>query len=428
MIEPSHFDAGIAYVAVDRHKLDDIRPYAYKTTDSGKTWQRIDAGLPVGAVVHAVREDPKKRGLLFAGTETGVFVSFDDGAHWQPLQLNLPLSPVHDLVVKNDDLVAATHGRSFWILDDITPLRQIGAQSAGQPAIFYAPENAYRLYYPEAVDAHSPHGDNPPPGALIDYYFASPPKGEITLDILDANGKEVRHVSSTKSTRAQQPPEWPNQVQPMVKLPAAQGMNRFVWDLRYDDPAQIPGAFYEGEAPRGPIVMPGRYTLKLTAGGKTMTGSLVVVRDPRAKTPDSAIAQKFALAMEVYHDQDALHKAVNDIRAVRGQIAAIQKKRGGGSAAEANRLVAATMPIENILTQTKIKGSEAGLNYPGRLNEQIYTFEQILEDADTAPTQEELSTYAGLHTQIQAQLAAWSKLKQGAVASFLAESGGAKKN
>lgn len=428
MIEPSHFDAGAAYVAVDRHKLDDIRPFAYKTADAGKTWRRIDAGLPDGAVVHAVREDPVRRGLLYAGTETGVFVSFDDGGHWQPLQLNLPLSPVHDLVVKNDDLVVATHGRSFWILDDITPLRQITAQSAQQPAILYAPESAYRLYYPEAVDAHSPHGANPPPGALIDYFLANAPQGEITLDILDSSGKEVRHVSSTKSIRQQQPPEWPDQVQPMLKLPAARGMNRFVWDLRYDDPAQIPGAFYEGEAPRGPIVLPGRYALKLTADGKTMAQTLIVVRDPRAKGPDSAIAQKFTLAMEVYRDQDALHKAVNDIRAVRTQIEMAQKKAGGGAAAgEGGKLIAATMPIENTLMQTKINGSEANLNYPGMLNEQIYNFEQILEDADTAPTQEELSTYAGMHAQLQAQLDAWSKLRQGAVAAFLAQAGAAKK-
>jgi photosystem II stability/assembly factor-like uncharacterized protein len=425
MIEPSHFAAGTAYVAVDRHKLDDIAPYAYKTVDSGKTWTRIDAGLPFGAVVHAVREDPAKRGLLYAGTETGVFASFDDGAHWQSLQMNLPQSPVHDLVVKGDDLVVATHGRSFWILDDLTALRQIGPQSAQQATILYTPETAWRLYYPDQVDAHPPVGANPPAGAVVDYYLNAVPKGEITLDILDANGKEVRHISSTKSTREQQPPEWPDQVEPMVKLPAARGMNRFVWDLRYDDPAQIPGAFYAGLAPRGPLAMPGHYTLKLTVGGKTLTQPLTLKLDPRTRGTEAGLAQKFALATEAYHDQDSLHRTVNDIRSAKAQITAAQKKLAGnpGSAAtiaQGNSVLGSAAAIEGILMQVSIKGSEANLNYPGMLNEQIYSFASQLDDSDTAPNKQELETYADMHSRLQTQLAAWSKLKQGAVAAFLA--------
>ena len=196
MIELSHFDDGTAYVAVDRHKLDDIRPYIFRTSDGGKSWTRLDAGLPDGAVVHAVREDPAKRGLLYAATETGVFVSFDDGAHWQSLQLNLPHSPVHDLVVKDDDLVVATHGRSFWILDDVTPLRQIAAGSSDPEIQLYTPEVAYRLYYPDQVDTRRPVGQNPPAGALIDYYFATKPAGDVTIDILDSDDRLVRHFSS----------------------------------------------------------------------------------------------------------------------------------------------------------------------------------------------------------------------------------------
>jgi hypothetical protein len=411
-------------VAVDRHKLDDIRPYVYKTADGGKTWTRLDSTLPNGAVVHAVREDPSKRGLLYAGTETGVFVSFDDGLHWQTLQLNLPQSPVHDLAVKGDDLVVATHGRSFWILDDLTPLRQINPQSAQQAAILFSPEATYRLYYPDQVDARPPVGTNPPAGALIDYYLNAAPRGEITLDILDPSGKEVRHISSTKSARAQQPPEWPDQVEPMVKLPVARGMNRFVWDLRYDDPAQIPGAFYEGEAPRGPLVLPGRYTLKLTVGGQSFTQPLTISLDPRSRGSLGGLSQKFALAVEAYHDQDALHRAVNDIRAVKAQITAAQKKLAGkpGSAsviAEGNGVLSSALPIEGALMQVNIKGSEANLNYPGMLNEQIYAFAGLLEDSDTPPNKQELDTYADLHGRLQNQLAAWAKLKQGAVAAYL---------
>src|SRR5437588_830631 len=189
MIEPSHFDPGTAYAAADRHKLDDIKPYAFKTADGGKGWTRIDRGLPAGAVVHAVREDPAKRGLLFAGTEIGMFVSFDDGQNWQSLQLNLPRSPIHDLVVKGDDVVVATHGRSFWILTDFTPLRQIGPSSAKAEALLFNPQKAVRLYYPDAVDLRPPVGENPPAGAVIDYYLASRPHGEIAIDILDSRGQ-----------------------------------------------------------------------------------------------------------------------------------------------------------------------------------------------------------------------------------------------
>ncbi len=424
MIEPSHFDSGTAYVAVDRHKLDDIAPHAYKTADGGKTWTHIEAGLPYGAVVHAVREDPVRRGLLYAGTEAGVFVSFDDGLHWQSLQFNLPQSPVHDLAVKGDDLVVATHGRSFWILDDLTPLRQVAAQSVQQQAILYAPETAWHLYYPDSVDMHPPVGANPPAGALIDYYLKDAPKGEITLDVLNANGKQVRHISSTKSARPQQPPEWPDQVEPMVKLPAARGMNRFVWDLRYDDPAQIadPQAFYAGLPPRGPIALPGSYTLKLTVNGKTMTQPLTIKLDPRSRGSEAGLKQKFALAMEVWHDQDTLHRAVNDIRSVRSQIQAAQKKLGGNrtAVAEGNAVLAAAAPIEGKLMQVNIKGSEANLNYPGMLNEQIYSFAGLLDDSDTPPNEQQLETYADMHTRLDAQLAAWTKLKQGAVAAFLA--------
>ncbi len=423
MIELSHFDDGTAYVAVDRHKLDDIQPYIFKTSDGGKSWTRLDAGLPAGAVVHAVREDPVKRGLLYAGTETGVFVSFDDGAHWQSLQLNLPQSPVHDLVVKDNDLVVATHGRSFWILDDVTSLRQIAAGAPAPAAQLYAPEKAYRLYYPDQVDTRRPVGQNPPAGALIDYYFATKPTGEATIDILDADGKLVRHLSSQSEGTKEQPPEWPDQIIPTSTLPATAGMNRFVWNLRYDDPVQIPGAFYEGLAPRGPITLPGHYTVKLAVAGQTQTASLDLVRDPRVKGPDDGMRGKFALSVEAWHDLDALHRAVNDIRAAKAEVASLHKKFDGkqGNAAllaEGDALVAKVEPIEGTLMQVKLTGSEGNLNYPDMLNEQIYAFAGGLEDADTAPTKQEVDTYAGLHAQLEAQLTAWDAVKKGELAAF----------
>ncbi len=426
MIEPSRYDAGSAYVAVDRHKLDDLAPYVFMTGDGGRTWKRIDAGLPPGSFVHAVREDSVKRGLLYAGTETGVFVSFDDGGHWQSLQLNLPRSPVHDLVVKGDDLVVATHGRSFWILDDVTPLRQIAAAAAASTTYLYKPETAYRLYYPDQVDTHPPVGQNPPAGALIDYYLPAAPAGAITIEILDANGDVVRHLTSVKAAKEEQPPEWPDQVHPEDTLPARAGLNRFVWNLRYDDPALIPDAFYAGLAPRGPIVLPGEYTVKLSYGGQTRSVALTLAADPRDGGGSlDGLKQKFALSMQVYHDQDALHRAVNDIRALKSAVgAALAKANGkpGGAAlsAEGTALIRQAAQIEGVLMQVNIKGSEANLNFPGMLNEQIYSFSGLLEDADTAPNAQEIETYAGLHAGLGAQLAAWNDLKKTRVTSFCA--------
>jgi photosystem II stability/assembly factor-like uncharacterized protein len=423
MIEPSRYDANTAYVAVDRHKLDDIKPYVFRTSDGGKSWTRIDTGLPEGSFVHAVREDSVKRELLYAATETGVFVSFDSGRHWQSLQLNLPRTPVHDLVVKGDDLVIATHGRSFWILDDVTALREAAEAAAATGVYLYKPATGYRLYYPDQVDKRPPAGQSPPAGVLIDYYLPTPPTGAVTLDIVDANGATVRHMTSVKPQEAEQPPEWPDQVHPMTTLPAAQGMNRFVWNLRYDDPVQIPGAFYAGLPPRGPLALPGQYTLKLTYQGQTQTAPLTLAVDPRVKGPLTGLQQKFALSMEVYHDQDALHRAVNDIRAFKGEVAAALKdsagKPGGAAfAAEGNSLVQRASEIEAVLMQVNIKGSEANLNYPGMLNEQIYSFAGLLDDADTAPNTPEVETYAGLHGKLQTQLEHWASLKKGAISGF----------
>jgi photosystem II stability/assembly factor-like uncharacterized protein len=422
MIEPSHFDPGTAYAAVDRHKLDDIKPYVFKTADGGKTWTRLDRTLPAGAFVHAVREDPAKRGLLFAGTETGVFVSFDDGQNWQTLQLNLPHSPIHDLVVKDDDLIVATHGRSFWILTDLTPLRQIGPTSAKAEALLYNPQKAVRLYYPDAVDLRPPVGENPPAGAIIDYYLASNPAGETAIDILDSKGQRVRHISSKAAKGAEQPPEWPDQITPTRTIPASAGMNRFVWNLRYDDPVQIPGAFYSGNPPRGPIAMPGSYTVKLTANGKSQTAPLELTLDPRVKNAPG-LAQKFALAMEVYHDQDALHHAVNDIRDAKALAASAHKSRANDTAllAKGDALAKESSGLESQLMQVNMKGSEANLNFPGMLNEQIYSFASLLDDADTAPTPEETSTYAVFHSQLQSLLAQWNKIKAGDLAAFRAQ-------
>jgi hypothetical protein len=298
LIDPSPHDAATAYAAIDRHKLDDFKPLIYRTHDAGKSWTRIVSGIPEGAYVHAVREDPKRRGLLYAGTELGVFYSPDDGAHWFPLQLNLPTTPVHDLVVKDNDLVAATHGRSFWILDDLSPLRQAAEGLPAENFHLFRPAEAVKLHYPSQVERRLPVGDNPPAGAVIDYYLKNKPSEheEVTLEILTADAKPVRRISNhRRQDETLQPAEWTDREEPADVLPAEAGANRFAWDLRYDDPEQIPGAFYSDDGPRGPLVEPGHYLLRLKVNGVTQTAPLEVVPDPRlaGQIEKSASSRRF---------------------------------------------------------------------------------------------------------------------------------------
>ena len=416
LIEASPHDGNTAYLAVDRHKLDDFKPYIFKTTDLGKSWSSIAGGIPEGAYVHAVREDPKRKGLLYGGTELGVFVSFDDGAHWQPLQLNLPVTPIHDLVVKDDDLVVATHGRSFWVLDDLTPLRQVNAASARADVILYQPQTALRLHQPEEVDKRQPVGDNPPPGAIIDYYFKSAPKDDVSLEILDASGRVIRHLSSKEKKQGEQPPEWPDRIERVKTIPANEGMNRFAWDLRYDDPIEIPGAFYSDSGPRGPLAPPGDYQVKLTVNGKSQTVPLHLAIDPRNKGQESAVQKQFTLAMQVNDCISRLHQAVNEIRDLRAQIQTLRRQFGEdprlkAAFASADDLDQKMSDVEQKLIQVNMKGSEGNLAFPNMLNEQFDTFSHAIEAGDNEPTQPQLDAFHLLSNQLDEQLKKWAQLK-----------------
>jgi photosystem II stability/assembly factor-like uncharacterized protein len=418
IIDPSPYDAGTAYMAVDRHKLDDLKPYIYKTSDFGKTWTLLVTGIPENFFVHSIKEDPVRKGLLFAGTERGVFTSFDDGAHWQALQLNLPVSPIHDLVVHGDDLVVATHGRSFWILDDITPLRQLTPQLASAQAILYKPQAAVRLHYPQQVDKRRPVGQNPPPGAIIDYYFAKKPTEEVTLDITDAQGRLVRHLSSKEKKEFEQPPEWPDQEIPKLTIPAEAGMNRYTWDLRYEPPVKIPGAFYADLGPQGPLAVPGIYQVKLTAGTFTQTVPIEVKIDPRLKGITVADLQKeFDLAMKVRNANEQLHTAVNQIRQLRSELDTLKKWAGDNANARqvvdaATELDKKMTPIEATLMQVQMKSSEGNLKYPNELNEEFDILSSTVESADSAPARPQYEVFDLLNGKLQEQLGALHSLLQ----------------
>jgi photosystem II stability/assembly factor-like uncharacterized protein len=301
IIDASHFDAGTAYAAVDRHRLDDIGPYVYRTHDFGKSWTRINNGIPEGAYVRVVREDPVKKGLLFAGTELGVFFSINDGDSWQPLKLNLPVSPVHDLVIKDNDLVAATHGRAFWILDDIGPLRQLSAEVGSAPAHLFRPSVAMRIRastnHDTPLPPEEPAGENPPPGAIFYYYLKSPAQGEVKLEIVTgSNNVPLRSFSSNdKPWIPPTPPAFPNYwFRPEERISATAGMHRFVWDLRGQFPelhsrngrsVEYSMSTVAGQnvphQPQGFYLMPGSYHVQLVVDGKTYMQPLTLVMDPR---------------------------------------------------------------------------------------------------------------------------------------------------
>ncbi|HYM61703.1 MAG TPA: glycosyl hydrolase [Thermoanaerobaculia bacterium] len=414
-IDASPHDPGTAYIAVDRHKLDDLRPYIYKTSDYGKSWTKLTAGIGETAFVRAVRQDTKRKDLLYAGTELGPYVSFDDGQHWQPLQLNLPVTPVTDLVIKDDDLAISTNGRAFWILDDLAPLRQASTQLPASGMHLYQPAATVRLHYPEQVDKRRPVGLSPT-GGFIDYWFRSEPKEEVTLEIKDSQGRVVRTFSSQKKkSKFEQPPEWPDLEKPPELIPAKEGMNRFPWNLRWESPLETPGAFYQGNGPEGPIALPGKYHLTLTWNGKSETAELEVRPDPRVKNSAEDLRSQFELSMKVRDRIAELHQAINQIRGVRGDLESLkQRLEASGKSKEVlaaiEKLEKSMAPIEQELTQVKLKSSEGTLRYPSMLNEQFDTFIHMIENADTAPTQPMLDVYDGLQKRLAAQLAKWKAI------------------
>ena len=315
MIEPSPYNAAAAYAVMDRHPWGDFRPYIYRTTDYGRTWTVITTGIPNGSFVRVVRADPKRQGLLYAGTETGVFVSFDDGAHWESLQLNLPTVSVRDLALRDGDLVAATFGRAFWILDDLSPLRQLDSQVAAAPAHLFRPTDTIRLRRDVNSDTpmppEIPAGTNPPAGAVLDYTLRTLPSAPIRLAIYDANGKLVRGFSSAPlPANVTRPVRWPTVTDYWMANPQPLGtrigMNRFIWDLRYTPPPAVRHDYpmssipYDTPAdPRGPLVTPGHYTVELTVNGHTYRQPLTVRRDPREAINASDFTAQLALEQQL---------------------------------------------------------------------------------------------------------------------------------
>jgi photosystem II stability/assembly factor-like uncharacterized protein len=461
MIEASSRDAGTAYLAVERHKSDDFAPYVFKTTDFGKTWTKLIAGLPANDYVHAVRVDPRRPNLLFAGTEQGVYISFDDGAHWQPLQLNLPASPVNDLVIKNTDLVVATHGRSFWVLDDITPLEQYQDSIPQQEAYLFTPAVASHTVFRGSFFAAGGNvGKNPPAGAVIDYWLKTSlkkpdqPKNEaasagvaaakseatpasstetkkpdtdeppkITIEILDSSGKVIRKYPKKEESASDDEEDFFSRDRNAGSLPADAGLNRFVWDLRYEGATKVPKAPLWGGNTDGPEALPGTYQVRLTVLGKSYAAPLEIKADPRLKISQEDMAKQFDLLLKIRDKVTETDDTIIQIRDVREQINAINTRLKSDPRAKiiadaGKNLDTKMTVVEEALIQTKAKSGQDVLNFPVRLNNHLVALSGVVGSADSAPTKQSYEVFDMLNKDIDEQLTKWKDIVSSDLAAY----------
>ena len=412
MIEASRFDPAVAYAAVDRHRVDDYQPYIYRTRDYGKTWQPIVTGIAATSV-NAIREDTQKQGLLFAGTELGIYVSFDDGDHWQPLQLNLPAASVRDITVHGDDLAIATHGRSFWILDNITPLRQIDGHTQTATALF-KPAAAIRVdndfFLGSPPPPEEPAGKNPPDGAVFDYYLKSPAK-EVKLEIFDSGGKLVRRFSSSQKPEEKRPPQaiaerW---LPTPPVLETTPGMHRFVWDLRWSTSGAGDDEEEEGfGALRGPKVSPEIYTVKLTVDGRSLMQTFMVKMDPRSQATKAELDDQQQLGLEIFAQAHAARKTLAEVAAVKKRLSDVKSQLTGKNP----ELLSQVTNLESAIAKIE-KGSSAPIAIMGLTSASagLAAALRVVESGDRTVPSQALELYQQCDAAAKAALADWTKLK-----------------
>ena len=417
LMEASHFDDESAYAAINRFKLDDLRPHIYRTHDGGKTWTEIVKGIPENEVVNSVREDPIKRGILFAGTERAVYFSLDDGDQWQSLRLNMPASSIRDLVIHDDDIVVGTHGRSFWILDDMTPLRQIDARSSTADAVLFKPKPTYRFRRNKNTDTplppEEPAGRNPPDGAIINYHLGADARTPVVMDILDGSGRLVRSFSSADSvepieTNLNVPTYW---IRPRQRVAVTRGTHRLVWDLHYPPPKvlahEYPISAIFGDTPRhplGPAVLPGTYTVRLSANGRSYSQPLTIKMDPRVQITGEGLRLQHDIGVRM---NDAISRDFAALGEVRAQRKLLQTQRTGAKAKEvADSLVALDSTLASLESGTQ---PVAGFV---RLNEQLAGVLDIVEGADAEPTTQVVAAADALEKSLASLLTQWSDIQR----------------
>ncbi len=417
LIEASHFDPSEAYAAIDRHRLNDQKPYLYRTRDYGASWQLITDGIAASSFLRAVREDPQTRGLLFAGTELGIYVSFDDGDHWQSLQLNLPTASVHDLVIHGDDLVIATHGRSFWILDDIAPLRQAHDAVKAAGPWFYRPATAVRVdndaYLGSPLPPEEPTAKNPPNGAILDYYLKTP-AAHIKLDILDQKQNMVRSFSSDDPRELKHPPRpvAENWFPKPEILETSSGMHRFIWNLAWGSPGEkspdLPGED-PGRTPHGPRAVPGTYTVKLTVDGKTSAQPLKIVMDPRSPATPADLEQQLQLGREIFPEALKSRQALDEVRSVLQQLSDLQQKLG----ADRSDVKTAASQLETEIRKILAGNRDSASNAVGLQNASagLASALAVVESGDRAVPSQALALYQESSDSLKQRLAEWNHVK-----------------
>jgi hypothetical protein len=425
LIDASPHKPGTAFVAANRYQLDDLRPYLWCTDDYGATWRRIDAGITETQFTRVVREDPERADLLYAGTERGVWVSFDGGGSWRPLQQNLPAVPVHDLVVKDGDLVAATHGRGFWILDDLSALRQYTGDSPQGPAKLYRPRDAFRT------------------GTASVWYWLEKANQPVTLEVLDSTDHVARRFTSEadSATRAdslavearldslerlgvsrasgrelvereakeqEASDETPKPPRP-PRVPAKAGLNRFDWTLEADPATGFEGMVLWAAELNGPRVPPGRYTVRLSTAGQQQTAPLVVRKDPRSRASDADLAEQYALLVQIRDRTSAANAAVAEIRRLKRELDDRRSRAPKAKAAGLERLatpfIARLDAIEQELYQVRNRSSQDPLNYPIRLNNQIAALAGVVASAEAKPTTQSRDVFNRLSAELDSRLA-----------------------
>ena len=463
-IEASPNDPATAYVAATMYKWDDNRPYLYKTTDFGKNWKKITNGIPAHTFTRVIREDPNKRGLLYAGTETGLYVSFDAGANWQSLQFNLPVVPITDLALqkREQDLVVATQGRSFYVLDELPLVHQLmdaGGMNAIKQTKLFRPESTYRM------DGASPPlpptatiGRNPPNGAVVYYSLKAKPTTDVVLEFLDSSGKSIRKFTGRAAPRPSPQPQADSSASPSAsptptpgtaqvttppeepQVPSGEesegfgpprsprvttdvGLNRFVWDLRYAEAVRFPGMILWAGETRGPRLVPGTYQVKLTVDGQTMSENFEVKPDPRVTTPASDYAKQLELGLKIRDKVSETHNAIIQIREVRKQVDDLLKRVAGQPSFKvindaASNLKKSLASVEETLYQTKNQSSQDPLNYPIRLNNKLAALAGVVSSADAAPTAQSYAVYDDLAGQIDAQLTRLAQIIKTDVPAF----------
>ncbi|HEY6931225.1 MAG TPA: glycoside hydrolase [Thermoanaerobaculia bacterium] len=424
-IDASHFDPDVAYISVSRFRLDDLKPYIYRTRDGGKTWQLITRGLPDNASVNVVREDPVRRGLLFAGTERQVWASVDDGDHWFSLRGNMPATSIRDLIVHGDDIAVATHGRSFWILDDVTPLRQTESAFTGTAHLF-RPQVARRVRWNNYTDTpmppEEPTGQNPPDGAIIDYWLKTKPSSPVVLEITDASGKTVRRFTSEdKPDRLDDkeipiPTYW---IRPPQILSAESGLHRFVWDLHLPPPAVLDREYPIAAivhntplSPRGPWVLPGDYTVKLTSGSDSLSETLRVEMDPRITTSAADLARQFEIGSRICAGLQRDYDAIEQVRALRRKLKPLLEKPSG----RASDAVSSLDRKLAVLESGPSEHEDSGPDVPQpesleRSNRLLGTLLEAVEGADAKPTAQAVAALEEVERSLESELARWQDIQ-----------------